>query len=245
VRPAGPLDAATSIFTHRDVQHASEYFRVAKADAGLGDTRRHDLCRSTRAPPLPRDDFLSITPMPISAVLSFATLLGAGGWAAREDLLTHRVPNKLTGCLLCVGLALGLSLGGWRGVTDAILGTLVGLGILLPFHLLRAMGAGDVKLLAAFGSLLGPHWTFLAGIYTILIGGVLAIGYVLVGSARAAAVPERASLMARLQRASARAYQLRRERFPYAIAIAFGALSAALERGDLESTIAYLSGALT
>jgi prepilin peptidase CpaA len=183
--------------------------------------------------------------MPISALLSFATLLGAGGWAARADLLTHRVPNRLTGCLLCVGLALGLSLQGWRGLEDAILGTLVGLGILLPFHLLRAMGAGDVKLLAALGSLLGPHWALVAGVYTLLIGGVLAIGYVAVGSVRAAAVPECASLMARLQKASARAYQMRRERFPYAIAISLGALSAALERGDLQSSIVYLSGALT
>jgi prepilin peptidase CpaA len=183
--------------------------------------------------------------MPISALLSFATLLGAGSWAARADLLTHRVPNKLTGCLLCVGLALGLSLGGWRGLGDAVLGTLVGFGMLLPFYLLRAMGAGDVKLLAASGSLLGPHWTLVAGIYTILIGGVLAIGYVVVGSARAAAVPERVSVMGRLQRASARAHQMRRERFPYAIAISFGVLGAALERGDLQSAIVYLSGALT
>ncbi len=183
--------------------------------------------------------------MPISALLSFTTLLGAGCWAAREDLLTHRIPNRLTGCLLCVGLALGLSLAGWRGLGDAILGTLVGFGILLPLYLLRATGAGDVKLLAASGSLLGPHWTLIAGIYTMLIGGVLAIGYVVVGSVRAAAVPERASVMARLQCASARAHQMRRERFPYAIAVSLGVLSAALQRGDLQSTIVYLSGALT
>lgn len=183
--------------------------------------------------------------MPISTLFSFATLLGAGGWAARADLLTHRVPNRLTGCLLCVGLALGLSLGGWRGLEDAILGTLVGLGILLPFYLLRAMGAGDVKLLAALGSLLGPHWTLIAGIYTMLIGGMLAIGYVVVGSVRAAAVLERASVMARLQQATTRAQQMRRERFPYAIAISLGALSAALERGDLQSIVVYLTGVLT
>ena len=245
MRPAGPLVAPSSPFAHWDARHASEYFRVAEADAAVGDYRRHGRCGSIRTTRSPRADFLTITLMPISALLSFATLLGGGGWAARADLLTHRVPNRLTGCLLCVGLALGLSLDGWHGLEAATLGTLVGLGILLPFHLLRAMGAGDVKLLAALGSLLGPHWTFLAGMYTLLIGGVLAIGYVVVGSVRAAAAPERASLMARLQKASARAYQMRRERFPYAIAISLGALSAALERGDLQSSIVYLSGALT
>ena len=80
----------------------------------------------------------------------------------------------------------------------------------------------------------------------MLIGGVLAIGYVSVGSVRAAAVPERASVDGCVcNSAGARAYQMRRERFPYAIAISMGVLSAALQRGDLQSTIAYLSGALT
>ena len=42
---------------------------------------------------------------------------------------------------------LGLSLGGW----------LVGCALFLPWFLLRGMGAGDVKLLAALGAWLGPR----------------------------------------------------------------------------------------
>jgi prepilin peptidase CpaA len=183
--------------------------------------------------------------MPVTALLRFAVLLGASSWAVRADLLTRRIPNRLTGTVLCLGLALGLGFYGWRGLGDALLGVLVGLGILLPFYLLRGMGAGDVKLLAATGSLLGPHWTLVAGICTLLIGAVLAIGYVLIESVRAAALPAGAPLMLRLHCAGARAYQMRRARFPYAIAISMGVLAAALERGDLQSTIAYLSGAPT
>ena len=36
----------------------------------------------------------------------FATLLCASAWAVREDLLSHRIPNYLTGSLLCAGLSL-------------------------------------------------------------------------------------------------------------------------------------------
>jgi prepilin peptidase CpaA len=172
-----------------------------------------------------------------------ATLIGASAWAVREDLLAHRIPNRLTGSLLCAGLALQLAFGGWGGLSDGALGALVGLGMLLPFHLLRAMGAGDVKLLAAFGSLLGPRWTLIAGIDTLVAGAVLAIGYVMVGALRAAALPAGAPWPLRIHIARDRAQQMRHERFPYAIAIVVGALSSVVERGDLQAAIDYLSGA--
>lgn len=180
--------------------------------------------------------------MPVTALLPFAALIGASGWAVRADLLTHRVPNRLTGSLLCVGLALGLAFSGWRGLGDAVVGALVGLGILLPLYLFRAMGAGDVKFLAALGSLLGPRWTLVAGIYTLIAGAVLALAYVTIETLRAAAAPTKANWMLRLHCARERAHQMRRERFPYAIAISFGALASVLERGDLQSAVAYLTG---
>lgn len=171
-----------------------------------------------------------------------ATLICASAWAVREDLLVHRIPNRLTGSLLCAGLALQLAFGGWSALTDAALGALVGLGMLLPLHLLRAMGAGDVKLLAAIGSLLGPHWTLIAGIYTLIAGAVLALGYVALGVLRAAALPAGAPWPLRIHSARERAQQLRRERFPYAIAIVIGALASVTERGDLLVAVGYLSG---
>ena len=172
----------------------------------------------------------------------FATLLGASAWAVREDLLEHRIPNRLTGSLLCFGLSLQLALGGWSALGEAALGAVVGLAVLLPLYLLRATGAGDVKLLAALGALLGPYWILVAGVYSLIAGGVLALGYLLAGTLRAAIAPTGVPWPLRIQYGYERAQQLRRERFPYALAIATGAVSAAAQRGDLRAVFDYLSG---
>ncbi len=161
------------------------------------------------------------------------TVLGASAWAVREDLLTHRIPNRLTGPLLAGGVALQCAVGGWRGIEEASLGALVGLAMLLPFYLLHAMGAGDVKLLAALGAALGPYWALVAGVGTIIAGGVLGIGYLVCGAIRAGLQPTGAPWPQRLRCACVRAQQLRRSRFPYALAIALGAVAALGQRGDL------------
>ena len=46
---------------------------------------------------------------------------------------------------------------------------------MLPGHLLGATGAGDVKLMAAAGALLGPALVLSAFIFAALAGGVLAV----------------------------------------------------------------------
>ena len=175
----------------------------------------------------------------------FAILLGASAWAVREDLLSHRIPNRLTGSLLCVGVALQFLFGGWAALGDAGLGVLTGLAMLLPFYLLRATGAGDVKLLAAAGALLGPHWTLLAGAYTLMAGGLLAGGYVLWKATTAANAPVGAPWPVRIQLARDRVQQLRRDRFPYALAIAIGVIGAAIQRGDLQVAFDYRAGGMT
>lgn len=54
-------------------------------------------------------------------------------------------------------------------------GFLVGLGLLIIPFMLGGMGAGDVKLLAAIGALMGTSFVFYSFIYTALIGGLIAI----------------------------------------------------------------------
>jgi prepilin peptidase CpaA len=120
---------------------------------------------------------------------------------------------------------------------------LTGLAALLPLYFLRATGAGDVKLLAALGAGIGPYWAFLAGIYTVLAGAVLAVSYVGFVAARTALEPAGLTWPARLQVGVLRAHEMRYERFPYALAIAVGGFSVLWQRGDLTSVYDYLSGA--
>jgi prepilin peptidase CpaA len=58
----------------------------------------------------------------------------------------------------------------------AAAGALVGFLILLPFHWCGAMGGGDVKLMAAYGALLGPSGILLAAVFTAVFGGLSAAG---------------------------------------------------------------------
>ena len=64
---------------------------------------------------------------------------------------------------------------GGIGVAGAIEGLLVGLVLMLPGHVIGRTGAGDVKLLAALGTLLGPRSIAMAFLYTAIAGGALAV----------------------------------------------------------------------
>jgi len=177
-------------------------------------------------------------------LLLSATVVGAGAWAVREDLLFHRISNRLTGSLLCVGLAIRVLDGAWSGLEQSLLGVLVGLGCLLPFYIARAMGAGDVKLLAATGALLGPFDTWIAAICTLLIGAVLAVTYVAAGVVRVVAhAPAGTSWAMRVAHAHMRIQELRRERMPYALAIALGCLAAISQSGELTQALNFSWGA--
>jgi prepilin peptidase CpaA len=94
--------------------------------------------------------------------------------AVVTDVRTRRIPNWLTGAI--AGAGFGLAFGG-GAVTplQAALGLLLGLALMLPGHVIGATGAGDVKLMAAVGSFLGPSLVFRAFLYSALAGGVLAL----------------------------------------------------------------------
>jgi prepilin peptidase CpaA len=102
--------------------------------------------------------------------------------AALIDVKSNRIPNWL----VLGGTAFAVLYNGLFPVFEresgwllAIEGLGVGLGMLLPFYLLRAMGAGDVKLMAMAGAFLGPWHAFIAVLATFLAGGALAIIFLL------------------------------------------------------------------
>jgi prepilin peptidase CpaA len=109
--------------------------------------------------------------------------------AVATDLQSRRIPNWLTGGGLLLGFASNLVLtslsdgvsGTISGALYAVMGAALGFGMLIPFHLIRvnglgrAIGAGDVKLLAALGAIVGPHVVVSVMVYAALAGVVQSI----------------------------------------------------------------------
>jgi prepilin peptidase CpaA len=171
-------------------------------------------------------------------LLVLCALLALAVW---NDLRTRRIPNPLVfgGAVLGVLLNTALPAGdglfiqpfGGIGFLMSMAGLGVGLGLLLPMYAMRALGAGDVKLMAMLGAFVGP-WS-VAGIVllTLLAGGVLALavaGYngrlkLMVGNTwqmlKYSMLRSLAGEVAKVEAPAAASGRL-----PYAVAIAAGAL---------------------
>jgi prepilin peptidase CpaA len=95
------------------------------------------------------------------------------------DWRYRRIPNWLTVSGCAAGLAVNTVLYRWPGLKAALLGALLGLGVLLPFVLIRSLGAGDWKLAGALGACLGPRQLLSVLVGTILVAGVMALALVI------------------------------------------------------------------
>jgi prepilin peptidase CpaA len=166
--------------------------------------------------------------LPLSS-LAFAALAAGLGVATVVDLKTRRIPNGLTAAM--AGIGVGLAASGMSTVTlgAAVVGFGLGLALMLPGHLLGATGAGDVKLMAAVGAIVGPGMVVSAFLFTAVAGGVLAVivaarrqrlSATLAGTARLVATPTDARREIRGATPGSR--------FAYGPAIAVGSLVAAL-----------------
>ena len=95
------------------------------------------------------------------------------------DWRYRRIPNWLTVSGLVAGVALNTILYRWPGLRAALVGAALGLGLLLPFVLIRSLGAGDWKLAGALGACVGPRQLLSVLTVTILMAGVMALGAVI------------------------------------------------------------------
>jgi len=153
------------------------------------------------------------------------------------DLKYKRIPNPLSLSGALAGLAVNGLMFWPDGILQSLLGFAVGFSLFLPGYLLGMTGGGDLKLMAAVGSLLGPKLAFLAFVLYILAALVWVLGYGLYAWVRLGAEPpfSRYWLMIRtLLRTGQLAYlnpkptEVMGQRLPMAPAIALGALAAPL-----------------
>jgi prepilin peptidase CpaA len=95
------------------------------------------------------------------------------------DLRYQRIPNWLTVSGMAGGVVVNTILYRWPGLKEALLGTVLGLGLLLPFVLVHSLGAGDWKLAGALGACLGWRQLLSVLMGTILVAGVMALAVVI------------------------------------------------------------------
>jgi len=106
--------------------------------------------------------------LPLLAILCYVAL---------ADLTRNRIPNGAV--LLLLGLGLLQQLPDWPrvvpGITEALLGLVSGLLLTLPFYFAGVLGAGDAKLLAACGLVLGMAGLLLLQLLSLLFIGFFAL----------------------------------------------------------------------
>jgi prepilin peptidase CpaA len=145
------------------------------------------------------------------------------------DVRTRRIPNELTAAMAATGL--GLAATGMSGVslTGSAIGLALGFALMLPGHIFGGTGAGDVKLMAAIGAIVGPATVVTAFFFTAIAGGVLALAVAaqrrrlsttLAGTGKLIAAPIRG--------ADTLAEPIAARRFAYGPAIAIGSVLAVM-----------------
>ena len=92
------------------------------------------------------------------------------------DVRYRRIPNKLVLAVLMAGLILNTLFGQWHGLLTSLGGLALAFGLMFILHAFGTMGAGDVKLFAAIGSMVGTSHVLPMLFIVALTGGVLAVG---------------------------------------------------------------------
>ncbi len=184
-----------------------------------------------------------LTPIDINGltIIALGALLAAIVW---NDIRTHRIENVSVIAIVMLGLLSQLLGNGVAGIVNWLGGMAVGFCFLLPFYIAGGMAAGDVKLLAAIGSILGPIPTVFAGAVALISGA--ALGLLVLYRHKLYQIMPADKESGQSRDAVATNHQAtvilprRKQRLPYAAAIAAGAVGGLLYSGQLQMFIGAL-----
>jgi prepilin peptidase CpaA len=144
------------------------------------------------------------------------------------DVRYRRIPNAFVVATLLSGLIINTIYGGWQGTLGSLAGCAIAFMLMFMLHIFGAMGAGDVKLFAAVGSLTGAHLVLPTFLVVILTGGALALLLTL----RSGAVRTTMQRVLQILVGLLPGWEMprfavpadRRHTIPYGVAITFGSL---------------------
>jgi prepilin peptidase CpaA len=97
------------------------------------------------------------------------------GTAVVTDLRWSRIPNWLTVPVMAIAVGTHTGMNGIGGLLFSLTGLGAGLCLFLLFYLTGSLGAGDVKLMAAVGALVGPYGAVSSELLAMIIGGAYAL----------------------------------------------------------------------
>jgi prepilin peptidase CpaA len=106
-------------------------------------------------------------------IIALTLVLAIAIWT---DLRSGLLPNRLTFSAMGLALLAHGWMSGFQGMIFSLAGLGTGFGLFLLLYLWGGMGAGDVKLMAAVGAIVGAYGALVSGILAILVGGIYALG---------------------------------------------------------------------
>ena len=108
-------------------------------------------------------------------ILKLILIIVLTGICFITDIRENKIYNKVIVIFLITGLSINVVSRGFSGLYDSILGIILPIAILAVLFVLRMFGAGDLKLFAAIGSIMGYNFALNNIIYSLFAAAVLAI----------------------------------------------------------------------
>lgn len=110
-----------------------------------------------------------------STIASLALLTPLAAAITYTDIRYRRIPNTYVLATLVSGLILNIIFGGVHGLLASLGGCAFAFALMLVLHVFGAMGAGDVKLFAAIGAVIGLSLVLPTFGIVLLTGFVMAV----------------------------------------------------------------------
>lgn len=143
-----------------------------------------------------------------------------------DDLRSRKVHNWLFLACAAIAALVSVSMEGLGGLSTATIGFLAGLGVLLPLVLLKVVGAGDMKLFAAFGAAAGANAVITVAVFSLIWGALFGVIQVVMKGQLMSTLRNMVAIASMKDRT-----RLELHKIPFTVAIFVGWLTYLVNRG--------------